>query len=103
MAKSIVAQRDPVPFLTSADTYLLPVDPQPSLAIVPEASAETLWLIAESRLQQLEGLLNILSCTGETEIVVHISEVANLMLPQVQGALMLAKEGNQRVAAGQRS
>ncbi len=98
MAESIVPQRDAVPFLTGADAYLLPAVPPPSLAIVPEATAETLWRIAESRLQQLETLLSILSCTGETEVVVPVCEVADLIRAQVQGVLMLAKEGNERLS-----
>lgn len=97
MAESIVPQRDAVPFLTGADAYLLPAVPPPSLAIVPEASAETLWRIAESRLQQLETLLNILSCTSEADVVVPVCEVADLIRAQVQGVLMLAREGNERV------
>jgi hypothetical protein len=97
MADSILPQGGAVPFLTGADAYLLPAEPPPSLAILPEASAETLWRIAESRLQQLETLLNILSCSGETEIVVPVSEVADLIRAQVQGVLMLAKEGNQLI------
>lgn len=97
MADSILPHRGAVPFLTGADAYLLPTEPPPSLAIVPEASAETLWRIAESRLQQLETLLNILSCSGETDLVVPVSELADLIRSQVQGVLMLAKEGNERV------
>jgi hypothetical protein len=96
MAKPILAQCEPVPFLTSADTYRLPVEAPPSLAIHPDATPETLWSIAESRLQQLESLLNILSCTSKVDIVVEVSELADIIRAQVQGALMLAKEANER-------
>lgn len=96
MAESIVSHCEPVPFLTSADTYLLPAQTPPALAIHPDATPETLWNIAESRLQQLESLLNILSCVNSIGIVVEVSELSDLMRAQVQGALMLAKEGNER-------
>lgn len=96
MAKPILAECEPVPFLTSADTYLLPAEPPPSLAIHPDATAETLWSIAESRLRQLESLLNILSCSSKVDIVVEVSELADIIRAPLQGALMLAKEGNER-------
>lgn len=103
MAEPIVPQRGLVPFLTGADTYLLAGDPPPSLVIVPEAAAETLWNIAESRLTQLSKLLNILACSPETEIIVPVSEVADIIRAQVEGALMLAKEGNERIRQQRRA
>lgn len=99
MAESIVPQRGAVPFLTGADTYLLSSTPPPSLAIVPEASAETLWRIAESRLRHLDQLLGILSCASEVEVEVPVSELSDIIRAQVQGVLLLAKEANERVAS----
>lgn len=100
MAKTIIPtdgqQEKHVAFTTTADQGLLMAgdDEVPGMLINPESTVGTLFAIAQSRLQNVESLLDIVAKHDSDE-----GSFAYTVRPLVEEVLTLLNEGNRRLFA----